>query len=129
MVHDVGQRRHGADLDAAVALADALQLRDAAKIHHVTGALNAILQPVEAVETAGEDPCVGAIAIEQVQRIPRGRRLKQLEGGHYISDYSHGYLQVRLKADPTGGVRLQPDLTHAPAMAHASASCFRATSR
>src|SRR5205085_7124122 len=89
MPHDVGERRHRADLDAAVALAHPFQFVDATEIDDVARALDAVLQPVEAVETAGEDPCIAAVATEQRQRVRGGRRLQQLERGHYVSNYRH----------------------------------------
>src|SRR6185503_4279817 len=101
MAHHLREGRHRADLEAAVALADALQFRNTAQIDDVAGPLDAVLQPVEAVETAGEDPCVGAVAIEQVQRVRRGGGLKQLEGRHHVSYYRHRFLLGRLKAAPT----------------------------
>src|SRR5262249_50225684 len=79
------------DLEASANFADALQLADAAEIDDVFRALDAVLEPVKAVETACEDPCIGAIAIEQAQCVRHGGRLKQLERRHDISD--HGHLQ------------------------------------
>jgi hypothetical protein len=89
MAHDLCERRHSADVEASVALADPLQFRDAAEIHNIARTLDAILQPVEAVEAACEDPSVGAIAVEQAQGVRRGRGLKQFEGWHYISNNRH----------------------------------------
>src|SRR4029078_9431634 len=91
---------HGANLEAAVSLANAFQFSNAAEIHDVAWTLDAILQPVEAVETTRKDPWVGAIAIEQVQRIRGGRGLKQLEGRHHVSYSRHRFLLGRLKAAP-----------------------------
>src|SRR6185503_8971599 len=93
IAHDLGERRHRANLDSTVALANAPQLRHAAEIDDVAWALDAVLQPVEAVETAGEDPCVAAVPIEQVQRVRGGRGLKELERGHYVSYYGHWALR------------------------------------
>jgi hypothetical protein len=46
----------------------------------------------EAVEDRQrEDPCVGPVAIEEVQRIRSGCGLKQLERWHDVSYYRHRF--------------------------------------
>src|SRR5207247_7587927 len=52
MLDDFSERRHRADLEAAVGLLDAVQLFDLAQIDHDLRAAEAILQPVHAVESA-----------------------------------------------------------------------------
>src|SRR5688572_5067365 len=89
MPHDLRERGHGADLEAAFALSDALELRDASKIDQRRGTPDAVLEPVEAVETSREHPGPRAVPIEQRLRVGDGGRLKQLERRHRISDDSH----------------------------------------
>jgi hypothetical protein len=62
---------------------------EAPEIDDIPRALDTVLQPVEGVEAAGENPCVIAVAIEQVQCVSQIGRLKELEGRHDVSDYSH----------------------------------------
>src|SRR5262249_33728602 len=56
--------RESTDLDPLGDLAGALELREAAQIHHDLGPLHAVLEPVEAVIAAGHLPDVLAAAVE-----------------------------------------------------------------
>ena len=58
-----GQRGHGADFEPPLVGAHAAQLFDLAQIDHHLGSLDAILEPVEAVEPAGQHPGVRAVAV------------------------------------------------------------------
>jgi hypothetical protein len=54
-LHYFGERGHGADLDA-IAGCELPQFLDSAQIDHNLGLLDAILEPVEAVEPSGQHP-------------------------------------------------------------------------
>ena len=92
MPHDLGQRRHRADLEAVAGRADAAQFVDAAQIDDVRRPLDAILQPVEAVEPAGHHPGVAPVPAEQLQRVADRRGLEQLERRHHVANYRHDAL-------------------------------------
>jgi hypothetical protein len=92
MAHHLGERRHRADLHAAVQLVDAAQVGDLAEVDDHLGPLEAILQPVHAVETAGQDQGVGAVPLEQLQRIVHARRLVELECRNDVAN--HGHIRV-----------------------------------
>src|SRR6266545_7702599 len=90
MVHHVGERRRRADLDAAIGgRLHAAQSLHATEIDDYLAALVAILEPVEGVQTAGEHPRILLVLLEQRDGVIDGRRLKQLEDGHYVVDYCH----------------------------------------
>ena len=92
MVGDIGQRGHGADLKTVAIDANAAQLVDAAQVDQHIRLLDAVLQPVEAVQTAGHHPGPFADIGKQTLRIRSRGRLKQIEGGHYVANYCHGYV-------------------------------------
>ena len=89
MTHHLGERRHRSDLEATVHLADAAQPRHAAQIDDVARTLDAILQPVEAVEPAREHPGVGPISPDESECVVHRRRLEQLERRHHVTDHRH----------------------------------------
>ena len=89
MIHDFGESGHGADLDAVVRGADCFEFLDAAQIHDDFGLLDAVLEPIEAVEPAGQHPGVLSILFEKLLRVGGRCGLKQLEGRHNVSNYSH----------------------------------------
>src|ERR1035438_10211922 len=94
MIHDLGERGHGADLDTIAARnANSAQLADSAQIHHNLRLLDSILQPVEAVESSGEHPGVGSVLFEKFLRVGDRSRLKQFESGHYRSEEHTSELQ------------------------------------
>ena len=92
MAHDFGERRHRADLHAAVQLLDAAQVGDLAEVDDYLGLLEAILQPVHAVETAGQHHGVGAVLLQQLQRIVHARRLVELECRNDVANHGHRLL-------------------------------------
>jgi hypothetical protein len=94
VLDDFGERRHRADLDAAIRLADAAQLLDLAEVDDNLRLLEAVLQPVHAVQTAGEHQRVGLVLIEQPEGIVDRRRLIKLEDRHYVAYYGHVVLLV-----------------------------------
>src|SRR5439155_1917915 len=101
VVHDLGQRGHRADLEAVLPRPDASQFSDALEIDQCLRALDAILQPVEAVETAGEDPRFRSVAAEQRLRVFDRRGLIQLERRHHVANYGHSFLPwAGLKSGP-----------------------------
>ena len=95
MVHDFGQRRHGADFDSVVGSANAPQFFDSAQIDQRLGLLDSILEPIEAVEPARHHPGVPSVLLEKLLRVRDGARLKQLERRHDISYYRHGSLRFK----------------------------------
>ena len=73
--HDLGQRRHGADVEAVVGGSGCrLSSAIAAEIDDDRGPLDAVLEPVEAVEAAGEHPGVAPCA-------PRSASASSTEAG------------------------------------------------
>jgi hypothetical protein len=60
------------------------------------GLLDAVLQPVEAIEASGHHPSVGCRVVEQLLSVVNGTRLKQIESRHDVSYYSHGSLLLHL---------------------------------
>jgi hypothetical protein len=98
VIGQVGQRRRRADLEAAVGgLPHASQRLDATEIDDDLAALVAVLEPVEAVEAAGEDPRIPVVLLEQRNGVVNRCRLKELEDGHYVVDDSHGYGSINSK--------------------------------
>jgi len=79
--HHFGKRRHGADLDAAGGIANSAELRDAAQVDDHLGFLDAVLEPVEAVEASGHDPGIGSMLREELLRVSGGGGLEQLKSG------------------------------------------------
>ena len=65
---------------------------DGAQIDDHARTLDAILQPVEAVESASQHPGARAVPVEQLECSVDRRRLEQLECGHYIADDCHSDL-------------------------------------
>src|ERR1035438_10416086 len=89
MIHHLGERGHGADLDTIAGRANSAQFLDSAQIDHSLRLLDSIFQPVEAVETSGQHQGVGSVPCEKLLRVSDGTRLIQLERGHYVSNDSH----------------------------------------
>jgi len=89
MLHDLGERRHRADLEAAVGLLDAVQLFDLAQIDHDLWAAEAILQPVHAVETAREHERVRTVFVEQPDRIVDRCRLVEFKCCDDVAYHGH----------------------------------------
>ena len=69
VLDDLGERRHRADLEAAVDFLDALELLDLPEVDDRLRLLQAILEPVHAVEPARQHQRVGAVLVEQLDRI------------------------------------------------------------
>src|SRR5262249_7286083 len=87
------QGGHGAYFDAAVRHgADTAQLIDAAQIDDHSWLLNAVLEPIEAVESAGEHPGIAAMLLEKFLRFVSRSGLEQIERGHDVSNYGHGFI-------------------------------------
>ena len=80
MFGHLGERRHRADLETVcvISIADPAHRLDSAQVDHDFGTLDAIFEPVEAVETTGEGPRCFAITAFERQRIVDARRLKEL---------------------------------------------------
>ena len=60
-----GERGHGSDFNTAVQRFDAAEFFDLAEVDDELGALDAVFEPVETVEAAGENPGTGAVAVEE----------------------------------------------------------------
>ena len=89
MAHDVGERRHRPDLETALRVPDPPELRDHAEVHHDGGPLDAVLEPVEGIQAAGQDPGLVPVLVEQIQRgVDRGR-LVEVERRNHVPDRSH----------------------------------------
>jgi hypothetical protein len=88
------QRRHRADLQAAVGLLDADQVLDLTEVDHGPRPAEAILQPVHAVEPARQHPVVVAVLVHQAHRIVHRRRLEQLECRNDVSNHCHSIVSV-----------------------------------
>src|SRR6185437_8812246 len=90
MIGNLGERCHRTNLDTVATDAHTAQLVNTAQIYKHFGFLDAVLQPVEAVQSAGHYPGIFAIFSQQPLRI-RGRTgLQQIECWHYISYDCHG---------------------------------------
>ena len=89
IAHDLRERRARADLEATVQRLDAAQALDLAQIDDDARALDAILQPVEGIQSARHHPGVRAVAIQQRQRVADARRLKELECRHDVVNHGH----------------------------------------
>ena len=103
---DLGERGQRADLDAVGGFADALELGDAAEIDHRLWALDAFLEPRQAVVAPGHLPAILAVAVEQCERVLELSRLVQLEAGHDVLDH-HGDAPSN-RVDLERLVRLRP---------------------
>src|ERR1035437_86197 len=101
MIHHLGERGHGADLDTIAGRANSAQFLDSAQIDHSLRLLDSIFQPVEAVETSGQHQGVRSVLCEKPLRVSDGTRLVQLERGHYVSNDSHTLLQTSIKYAPS----------------------------
>jgi len=104
ILHHLGERSHRSNLDAAVRRgANPAQLVDTAQIHHYLGLLDAVLQPVEAIQAAGQHPGVRSMLLEKFLRVSRRTRLQQVKSGHDISNYSHDIppLPLSIKCEPS----------------------------
>ena len=78
-LHHLGQRGHGADLDAAIrVVANSLELLDTAQVDHHLRFLDAVLEPVEAIEPSGQHPGIPSMLCEQLLRV---RRWSSAEAG------------------------------------------------
>src|SRR5438477_13205870 len=89
MAHDFGEGRHGADLQTAILLADAAELIDLTQIDNHRGLLDAVLQPIKGVQSAGHNPGLFTVPVEQPQRVVSSRRLKEFECRHDIANDRH----------------------------------------
>ena len=67
----------------------AVQLLDLAEIDDDLRLLEAILQPVHAVEAARQHQRIGAVRVEQLDCIVDARRLIQLEDRHDVANHGH----------------------------------------
>ena len=111
MPNHFGQRRHCADLDSIVCGPNALQLLDPAQIDHSFRLADSILQPIHAVEAAGEHERVLVILFEQPLRSGHRGRLIQLKCRHHIWNDCHSALRFKPtrcapSADPAPVARL-----------------------
>src|SRR5262249_165435 len=66
LARHICQRRHGADLDAVRCTAHSLEFRNATQIDQRLRLSHPVLEPVEAVETASQDPAVRALLFEKL---------------------------------------------------------------
>jgi len=98
VLDDFRERRHRADLEAAVGFLDALELFDLPEVDDRLRLLQAILEPVHAVEPAGQHQRVGAVLVEQLDRIVDTGRLVQLKNRHYVAD--NGHVRTSVKCAP-----------------------------
>ena len=89
VLDDLGERRHRADLEAAVGLADAVSSLIWPRSTTTFGLLEAVLQPVHAVEAAGQHQRVGAVLSSSLSASSIDRRLVQLEHRHYVANHRH----------------------------------------
>jgi len=90
VVHDLCERRHRADREAALLFGYAVELLDSAQVDHHCRAFDTVFEPVVRVEPASEDPRLAAVLIQQGQRVVHRVRLEELEGRNHISDDRHG---------------------------------------
>ena len=95
VVHDFGERRHRADFDAVAGRANAPEFLDSAQVDHRFRFLDSILEPIEAVESAGHHPGVSSVLFEKLLCVRNGARLKQLERRHDVSYYRHDSLRFK----------------------------------
>src|SRR4051812_37228084 len=86
IVLDIGEAGKGADLNAIGRFLHAFHLGNAAEIHHGLGALDALLEPDQAVIAPGHLPGILAVTVQQAQRILELGGLEQIELGHHILD-------------------------------------------
>src|SRR2546428_6270744 len=84
------------DLQAPAGLADSAQFLDLAQVDHDFRPLDAILQPIEGVQTAGHHPSIFTVLAEQPHRVVDRRRLKEFERWHHIA--YHGHICVLLRS-------------------------------
>ena len=91
------ERGHRADLNPVLGGADSSEFLDPAQIDHYPGFFDAVLEPVEAVETPGQHPGFASVLLEQPLGVGNGVWLQQLKRWHHISDYSHICLLLPLR--------------------------------
>src|SRR5271169_5186298 len=89
MIHDFGERGHGADFDSIGYATNSLELLDSAQIDYSLGLLDSVLEPIEAVHPSGQHPNIGSVLSEKLLRVGNRTRLIQFESGHYVSYDSH----------------------------------------
>jgi len=97
IVDDFGERGHRANLDAVARAANSFEFFDAAKIHQNFRALDAVLEPIEAIESSSHDPSIGSVLLQKFLRVADGAGLKQIESRHDVSYYGHGCLPLQLQ--------------------------------
>ena len=89
MAHHFGQRGHRANLEPVAGRTHAAQFLDLAQIDDHFGPLDPILEPVKAVQPAGQHPGLCAVPGQQGQRVIDRRGLKEFERWHYVMNDSH----------------------------------------
>src|SRR5690606_1528430 len=71
----LGERGERADLEPFGRLADPLETLDSAEIDDRFRALHAVLEPIQAVVPAGDDPAVAAEPFREIERVLEAVRL------------------------------------------------------
>ncbi len=106
VLHHLGQCRQRPDFQPAVQVLDSPQLRHLAQVDHHVGAFRPILQPVERVEPARQNPGVRSVPFQQAQRVVHRGRLEQFERRHYVSNNCHS----RCSSSPPEGGHYVPSI-------------------
>src|SRR6185295_13491934 len=95
---------HRADFDSVRNAAHALELLNAAQIDHCLRLSHPVLEPVEAVEPAGQDPGVGSLLREQSLCVGQRGWLQQQKRRHDVvydcHDSPQAYVISRTGAAP-----------------------------
>src|SRR6185437_13924491 len=99
MAHYFRERGHGPDFDSITSGAHTPEFVDSAQVHQRLGFLDAVLQPVEAIEPARHDPGIFSVLLEKLLRVRNRTRLIQLERRHDVSYYSHDSLRFKSPLD------------------------------
>jgi hypothetical protein len=89
MAHHFGERGHRANFDPIPRLADATQFLHLAQIDHDLRPLDAIIEPVKAVQASGQHPGSRAVAGLERESVIDGRGLKEFERWYYVMNDSH----------------------------------------
>jgi hypothetical protein len=91
---DLGEGSEGADLDAVTALSDTLHLGDPAEVDDDLGPLDAVLEPVQAIEASSVRPGDLAVPAPERQGVFEARRLEELEGFYRVVNHGHRHFSL-----------------------------------
>ncbi len=86
IVGDLRERGERADFDAARAAADTTQCIECLQVDHRIAALDAILQPVVSVLTAGHQPALVSEPRRKTGRVFHRYGLVEIDVGHGVVD-------------------------------------------